>query len=149
MTLQERFDKKWITIGSGGCWIWVGASWTNGYGEIEAHGKHHQFAHRISYELHVGPIPDGLCVLHTCDYPGCVNPKHLWLGTHADNMADMARKGRCPTKKGEANPFAKLTDIQVVEIRRLLGTMRDYEIAKIYNVSPTHIGRIKLGKCRV
>lgn len=75
------------------CWEWIGLKNPSGYGEFRVDGIH-WLAHRYSWWLHRGPIPDGLCVLHRCDFPPCVNPDHLWLGTRTDNHADMIRKGR-------------------------------------------------------
>lgn len=77
------------------CWEYEGCTNRAGYGRITI-GSGPVLTHRFSYELFVGPIPDGIHVLHHRDNPPCVNPSHLWLGTHADNMADMAAKGRCP-----------------------------------------------------
>jgi len=91
------------------CWIWVGIT-RNGYGRLRVN-KHKISAHRFSYELHHGRIPDGLEVLHKCDMPPCVNPTHLFVGTTADNMMDMISKGR----HSRAN--AKFTDKQVQEMR--------------------------------
>jgi hypothetical protein len=97
-----------------GCWLWTG--WINscGYGQLYARNKLVR-AHRVSWEIHCGPIPDGLCVLHTCDNRPCVRPDHLFLGTNADNVADREAKGRTP--RGSHNACAKLTEAKVLEMR--------------------------------
>jgi hypothetical protein len=96
----ERFLSRFVVNETTGCWLWTSTRLTdsygrprNGYGVMRI-GRKMQRAHRLSYELHVGPIPDGLFVCHACDVPACVNPGHLWLGTQADNMRDKKRKGR-------------------------------------------------------
>lgn len=93
--LVERFLSKVDT--SGDCWIWQ-ASTVRGYGQLSTQrGKAPARAHRLSYELFVGPIPEGLEVCHQCDTPSCVRPSHLFIGTHHDNMLDAASKKRIGT----------------------------------------------------
>ena len=88
---MERF---WAKVDkSGPCWIWTAGRFATGYGCFRLQGKSLK-AHRVAYELEVGPIPLGLNVLHRCDVPLCVNPAHLWVGTARENNADMLEKGR-------------------------------------------------------
>jgi len=105
-----------------GCWVWMGSKYGKGYGKICMNGRNTS-AHRVSWMLNRGPIPDGLCVLHKCDNPPCVNPKHLFIGTLKDNAQDCVLKGRKPDRgymhQGERSAKAKLTNAQVLEMRRL------------------------------
>lgn len=78
---------------TGTCWLWIGSLRNNGYGRVTM-GNRSLAAHRVSYEYHVGPIPDGMNVLHSCDVRNCVNPAHLRLGTNRENTADMISRGR-------------------------------------------------------
>ena len=90
---EERFHDKYIPVTETGCWLWISCCNGDGYALISANGKSMR-AHRLSWEMHRGPIPRGLFVLHKCDTPECVNPDHLFLGTNQDNMDDAKRKGR-------------------------------------------------------
>lgn len=114
--LKERFWEK--VDNSGECWVWIGSTTYNGYGEIHWRGKTKR-ANRISWELHFGEIPHGMRVLHSCDNRRCVRPDHLFIGTDMDNTRDMQRKGRAPL--GELQSSTKLTGEQVAEIRRRYG----------------------------
>jgi len=96
--VRTRFFKKIEIITESGCWIWMGTLNNNGYGVISRDGKNVS-VHRVSWELHNSKIPKGdgyhgICVLHSCDVPCCVNPNHLFIGTHSDNMKDKVYKGR-------------------------------------------------------
>ena len=118
-----------------GCWEWTSQTTNGGYGKFNMRGKH-ILAHRYSYELHKGKIPEGLQVCHSCDNRKCVNPEHLWIGTSSDNMQDAVKKGRFPDQKGCANYASKLTQEMIVEIKILDESkkMTRRDIAKKFNV---------------
>lgn len=132
-TLHRFFSKVQKTES---CWLWTRYKTQDGYGLLRAETKLH-YAHRFSYEIHHGPIPSDLHVLHKCDNPACVNPAHLFLGTHSDNMADMVSKGRKKGKRGGSNTSAKLTRVQVLEIRARYpqGGTSYRKLAKEYGVT--------------
>lgn len=109
-----RFWSKVDKNGPRGCWIWNGSRKPRGYGHMRFKDKDYN-AHRWSYEQANGPIPAGMEIMHTCDVPYCVNPAHLQVGTHQENMKDCKAKGR--HSKGETNTHAKLTEALVLEIR--------------------------------
>ena len=93
--MEKRF---WSKVNKGrSCWEWTAGKAGKGYGIFWLDGKH-CYAHRVSYEIEVGPIPEDMCVCHTCDNPGCVRPGHLFLGTHKDNQIDCSNKGRKPRR---------------------------------------------------
>lgn len=109
--------KFWSRVQKGdGCWLWKGSLTTNGYGHVKVQGRWIG-THKLAYQLTYGAIPDDLCVCHHCDNRECVNPTHLFLGTHLDNMLDMQRKGR--SVRGSKHVNARLTEEQVRQIRSL------------------------------
>lgn len=111
----------------------------DGYGRFRIGSKKVR-VHRLSYELHYGPVPESVVVRHKCDMPCCVNPEHLCLGTHADNVQDKVARGR--QARGEDAAAAKLTEQQVIAIRGAAGSQR--AIAKDYGLSShTTVGAIK------
>lgn len=115
-----------------GCTEWLGARNRQGYGRI-VRGDNQMAAHRVSYELHKGPIPDGLLIRHTCDNPPCVNPDHLLIGTVRDNSQDSIERGR--HAHGETAGPTKLNEDQVKEIIQLKGRMTQREIGELYGIS--------------
>lgn len=134
-TLKEIFWSKVSIKSENECWEWLMSKDKCGYGRLMFNSIREK-AHRISWKLINGEIPDGLYVCHKCDNPSCVNPKHLFLGTQKDNMVDMRKKNRQPSVLGEKNPKAKLTEEIVLEIRLLYQFgIRQYEIAKMYKIS--------------
>ena len=109
LTIQERFWSK--VDRSGKCWLWTASRNSSGYGKFDGEG-----AHRVAWRLAYGVIPYGACVLHRCDMPRCVNPAHLWLGTQADNVADMVAKGRQRKPKAVRPPLTQ-AQIDRAELR--------------------------------
>ena len=142
-TIQERFEAKFTK--SDGCWEWKAYKRRDSYGWFWFAGRI-QLAHRVSYQLYVGEIPNGLCVCHRCDNPGCVNPAHLFLGTIADNMRDCNNKGRGTDTSGEKNGHSKLIEAQVIEIRvKYANGATQVNLAKEFGVAQTTISNIVCG----
>lgn len=124
-----------------GCWLWLGGVNEDGYGD-RMDGDRHVLAHRFSWEIANGPIPDGLLVLHKCDVRRCVRPDHLFLGTHRDNQLDKMAKGR------EAHFPKKLTESDVIDIRSLTAFGAEKAaLREAFSVSDVMIGKIIRREC--
>lgn len=147
---QSSYDRFWFHVPLAGpdeCWEWQGRRTPDGYGQVRLIGVASPVrAHRLSWEIHNGPIRNALHVLHHCDNPACVNPRHLFLGTHSDNMKDMVAKGRHRGgPQGERARSAKLTPILVVEIREKAAQGVSYpELSHEYGMSTSAICNVVL-----
>ena len=143
-SIKDKIEGN-IKISESGCWEWQGAprnkNSNDSYGSTNI-GRKSFLAHRASYELYKGEIPPGILVCHTCDNQKCVNPEHLFLGTHADNSRDMAQKHR--GVNGEKNKNSILTANKVMEIRfaEKMGNMRQKDIAGVFGVSVKTVAKI-------
>lgn len=144
-TESQRFFEKVKKTDS--CWVWTACN--NRYGKLWFRGKPYN-AHRASWEMHFGEIPEGMCVLHKCDNTLCVNPEHLFLGTQLDNVRDMWTKGRSGIKgqpPGEKHALSKLKESDVVQIKRKIKNGEKINIlSNEYGVSVSQIHRIASGK---
>lgn len=144
----------------GGCMEWTGSLTAGRYGRVRLR-KHVLMAHRVSWAIAHGPVPVGLCVCHHCDNTTCVNPEHLFAGTHTDNMRDCSAKRRFTAgrlsyarahpelmARGERSAMARVTTAMVLEIRSLYagGGLLQREIADRFGVSKQHISRLVLGQ---
>jgi len=126
------------------CWCYTATRSHAGHGHLKRHAnghyKHFQ-AHAYSWIIHFGEIPDGLCVLHKCDNPCCVNPEHLYLGTRRQNNEEASRKGR--TAKGETHYAAKLSNDTVIEMRRLYSDGHTQKaLAQKYGIGQGLVSRV-------
>ncbi len=141
--VQERFDAKWMPEPYSGCWLWIGAIGSTGYGHLRVNRKV-VTASRLSWTLHRGEIPDSLCVLHKCDVPSCVNPDHLYLGTVARNNQDSRERGQWYPLLGEKHGMSKLTEDDVLSIRASSETPTI--LSKRFNISPLTVWEIRIRK---
>jgi hypothetical protein len=142
---EERFWSRVNKRRKTQCWHWTSDMGSHGYGRLSLGDGRRMKAHRYSWELHNGPIPKGLCILHKCDNPPCVNPGHLFAGSQLDNIADMVEKKR--HRIGEKNPNAVLNEAKVKVIKRLLSEgVKNKDIAVRMGVTRSLISAIKNGK---
>lgn len=139
--VEERFWTK-VAAGPNGCIIWTASvRGSNGYGATSVNGKN-RMAHRVAWELTRGPIPEGVQVNHRCDVPRCVNPEHLYLGSHADNMQDKTERGR--GVRGSQVRQSKLTEDQVRDILKDPRSLR--VLARECGVTFGAIAHIRAGR---
>lgn len=144
-SLTDRFWARVLVREPNECWPWQGARFPKGYGTIGSgikepvRGKglgRNKLTHRVSWEIHHGPIPEDMLVCHHCDNPPCVNPAHLFLGTPLDNSRDRDAKGRQRYLRGETHQSAKMKEKQILEILDLLRSGRTQRsIARQYGIN--------------
>lgn len=143
---MQRFNSKWLEVS--GCWEWQGCRNSDGYGSFRFGGKA-MLAHRFSYEHHTAEIPKGMHILHHCDNPCCVNPDHLFVGTHSDNMKDMYAKGRHKKVRlfGEAHPSTSLSEGEVIGMRKMYNEtpMKMKDIASHFGIKSGTVQAICAG----
>lgn len=140
LSVAERLERG--SRREGECLVWQGCKCNRwGHGTMNVSGRM-KLVHRLAYEDKIGLIPSGVFVCHRCDNPSCINVDHLFLGTHAENMADMVAKGR--QRRGESHYAAKLTDEIALKIKHSNAQERD--LAQQFGVSPSLIGQIRRGE---
>jgi hypothetical protein len=143
---QQSFE-SYLSKQQNGCWLYLGAL-KNGYGKFWSQSQKKLIhAHRFAYTCFIGPIPDGMCILHSCDNPSCCNPQHLTVGTQEENMQQCLERGRWHEQKGQENNAAKLTEEVVKEIRFLCDLdITQKTIAKKFGVSLRQVHHIRAHK---
>lgn len=142
--IESRFW-KYLRITDTGCWEWQRGLSEQGYGKLYWNGE--RYTHRIVWILCWGDIPEGLCVCHHCDNPPCCNPLHLFLGTDADNLDDMRKKGRWWVPVGEDSAPAKMKTVQILDIiRRREEGVPVKVLAEEFSLNPSTISKIALRK---
>lgn len=143
-TFEERFLARVVPEPTSGCWLWDGPLDPDGYGHLAYGARGRMGAHRASWIIHAGPIPPSRWVLHKCDVPSCVNPRHLYLGTQVDNWRDCVARGRYPFRRGSRHYLAKLDETSAAAIYR--DPRPGLVIARAYRISPMMVSDIKLRK---
>lgn len=146
-TIEERFWEKVDIQGEDDCWEWLAYTDKAGYGNFDLSGRT-QYSHRVAYYLTYEDDMKGLLVCHTCDFPSCVNPDHLFLGTHANNSRDMVEKGRSASQRGEDSGRAKLSNDEMDKVHEMAnsGNYTQQEIADMYGISRKTVYRHKTNR---
>lgn len=143
---EARFFSKVRKL-DGGCWEWIGHRHQKGYGYFKSAGGKVVKAHRVSYEMHNGPIPNGLVICHRCDVPYCVNPDHLFAGSVAENNADRDRKGRHVALRGSEHNMATIDEEVVRGIRSAVASgLKQATVARNFGVSKYIVNAIIKGR---
>lgn len=143
--IEDKLVEYSMPVTESGCHLWLKRVNHAGYGQLYFRGDV-WLAHRVSWTVWRGEIPDGLHVLHKCDTPACINPDHLFVGTNYDNVMDKVQKGRAKGLAGDANPRSRLSDEDVAVLRRCSNTPE--EIAALCGMSPAYIARVMRGTAR-
>ena len=152
-SVKRRFEMKFIKGNPNECWEWLASRNNNGYGKMAVDNKgKFEYAHRISYKLYKGDVPDGKVVMHSCNNKGCVNPNHLSVGTYSENGLNAAKDGLMKNRayvSGERSGSAKYTDAQIA---KALGLLKQgislSDVANSTGISYSHLSKLRLGKTR-
>lgn len=144
---EERFWSKVKRLGPDECWLWSGHRWPKGYGAFKDYGGSLNPASRVAFVMEVGEIPPGMVVMHTCDNPPCVNPRHLIAGTPQENNRDRDIKGRQVSPRGEKHSHSSITNDTARVIKERLATgERQSSVADGLRVSRNVVGQIARGR---
>lgn len=139
---EQRFAEKINKTDS--CWLWTSAFGDRGYGVFWVGGtKRSVFAHRYSYELHKGGIPDGQIVMHSCDNPACVNPDHLSTGTYKDNTQDAYRKNRRGVGSNATGSKPSMTELTAQRLKIVLGCLPRATLAELFGISVATLKNVR------
>jgi len=146
--IQDRFASKVLQVPFCDCHLWTASTNKFGYGKLAVGSNNWTLAHRFSYELNKGEVPEGLCVLHTCDNPACVNPEHLYLGDYKQNAVDREQRQRGNHAFGEKHGRNKLSVDSVRKIREEFqtGKFSFRQLGKIYGVDGKTVADIVRNK---
>lgn len=143
---KYRFEYLFKKNEKNNCWEWLKSTNKKGYGYFQINALPAFPAHRVSYELYKGEIPEGMCVCHSCDNPKCVNPDHLWLGTIKENNLDRDKKGRNAQPRGEKHGMCKISEDTAKLIKLKIQNEESLiRISKELNVPYTTVNNIKQG----